>query len=73
VQVLNPMTSTPARSRAVACPVCGKATPFTPDNPFRPFCSHRCKLIDLGQWANEAYRVPDSGTRLSDEREEPDS
>jgi len=28
-------------------------------NPFRPFCSERCKLIDLGAWATEQYRVPD--------------
>jgi endogenous inhibitor of DNA gyrase (YacG/DUF329 family) len=31
---------------------------WTPENRFRPFCSERCKLIDLGQWANEGYRVP---------------
>ena len=30
-------------------------------NKFRPFCSERCKLIDLGQWATEAYRVPQAG------------
>jgi endogenous inhibitor of DNA gyrase (YacG/DUF329 family) len=28
------------------------------DNPYRPFCSERCKLIDLGKWAGEKYRVP---------------
>jgi endogenous inhibitor of DNA gyrase (YacG/DUF329 family) len=28
------------------------------DNPYRPFCSERCKLIDLGQWATDAYRIP---------------
>lgn len=49
----------PTAPRAVLCPSCGHASPFTPDNPYRPFCSQRCKLIDLGQWANEAYRVPD--------------
>jgi hypothetical protein len=27
-------------------------------NPYRPFCSERCKLIDLGQWATEGYRIP---------------
>jgi hypothetical protein len=46
------------KPRLVNCPVCGKAAPFDASNPFRPFCSERCKLIDLGQWANEAYRVP---------------
>jgi endogenous inhibitor of DNA gyrase (YacG/DUF329 family) len=45
-------------TRVVNCPVCGKPAPFDPSNPFRPFCSERCRLIDLGQWANESYRVP---------------
>jgi uncharacterized protein len=27
-------------------------------NPYRPFCSERCKMIDLGAWATESYRVP---------------
>jgi len=45
--------------RTVACPRCGKHAPFdAAANPFRPFCSERCKMIDLGAWASEAYRVP---------------
>ena len=39
------------------CPTCGKAAEWK-DNPFRPFCSERCKLIDLGHWVDEDYRVP---------------
>jgi endogenous inhibitor of DNA gyrase (YacG/DUF329 family) len=31
---------------------------FAPENPWRPFCSERCRIIDLGNWASEAYRVP---------------
>jgi hypothetical protein len=31
---------------------------WRPDNAYRPFCSERCKQIDLGAWANEEYRVP---------------
>lgn len=46
------------KPRLVNCPACGKPAPFDPGNPFRPFCSQRCRLIDLGQWANESYRVP---------------
>jgi len=46
-------------ARLVACPRCGAQAPFSPDNPWRPFCSERCKLIDLGAWASESYRVPD--------------
>ncbi len=46
------------KTRRVPCPVCGQPAPFDASNPFRPFCCERCKLIDLGQWATEAYRVP---------------
>lgn len=31
---------------------------YAPTNPWRPFCSERCKLIDLGQWASDGYRIP---------------
>jgi uncharacterized protein len=40
----------------IKCPRCGKETTFS-GNPFRPFCSERCKLIDLGHWVQGAYRV----------------
>jgi endogenous inhibitor of DNA gyrase (YacG/DUF329 family) len=39
------------------CPSCKKEIEYA-GNPFRPFCSERCKLIDLGKWAGEQYRVP---------------
>ncbi|HEX8747586.1 MAG TPA: DNA gyrase inhibitor YacG [Pyrinomonadaceae bacterium] len=39
------------------CPICDQPVKWQ-DNPFRPFCSERCKLIDFGRWANEEYRVP---------------
>ncbi|MEO8627040.1 MAG: DNA gyrase inhibitor YacG [Betaproteobacteria bacterium] len=42
----------------VNCPHCGRATPWSADQLFRPFCSERCKMIDLGQWASEGYRIP---------------
>jgi uncharacterized protein len=41
----------------VTCPHCGKEHQWDTSNRFRPFCSERCKLIDLGKWANEEYRV----------------
>ena len=44
--------------KTVTCPTCGEAAAWTPENRWRPFCSERCKLIDLGQWAAEKYRVP---------------
>ena len=52
--------------RKLACPICGKAMIWSTENRWRPFCSERCKLIDLGQWATEKYRVPVTKT-------EPDS
>jgi uncharacterized protein len=42
-------------AQTVSCPICGKAVPF--DDPNMPFCSDRCRLIDLGNWASEAYVV----------------
>ena len=44
--------------RLVTCPQCGGASVYDSRNAYRPFCSRRCKLIDLGQWADEAYRIP---------------
>ena len=52
----------------VACPTCGAATLFSPENRWRPFCSERCRLIDLGAWATESYRIP----AKEDESEDPD-
>ncbi|WP_047395237.1 DNA gyrase inhibitor YacG [Chitinibacter sp. ZOR0017] len=45
---------------SVLCPICKTQTEYSASNPFRPFCSERCKLIDLGEWASEKYRVADS-------------
>jgi endogenous inhibitor of DNA gyrase (YacG/DUF329 family) len=52
--------------KTVPCPRCGAAAAYTPDNKWRPFCSERCKMIDLGAWATESYRVP------AEEQEPPD-
>lgn len=41
----------------IRCPLCQKETQWE-GNPFRPFCSERCKLIDLGRWFLEEYRIP---------------
>ncbi|MBX7147449.1 DNA gyrase inhibitor YacG [bacterium] len=40
----------------VKCPHCQKMTRYE-ENSFRPFCSERCKLIDLGDWASEKFRI----------------
>lgn len=42
------------------CPICKKTSAWE-GNPFRPFCSERCRLIDLGNWASEDYRIPGAG------------
>lgn len=47
-----------AKPHLVACPQCGKQSPWSSGNPYRPFCSERCKLVDFGQWATESYRIP---------------
>jgi endogenous inhibitor of DNA gyrase (YacG/DUF329 family) len=43
----------------VPCPTCGKPTAYAASNRWRPFCCERCRSIDLGAWASEAYRIPD--------------
>lgn len=40
----------------IKCPQCRKEVIWQ-DNPHRPFCSERCRLVDLGQWADESYRI----------------
>lgn len=45
----------------VKCPRCGKKTD-TAENAFRPFCSERCKLVDLGNWLSGNYRIPTTET-----------
>ncbi|MFN3681805.1 MAG: DNA gyrase inhibitor YacG [Nitrospira sp.] len=47
----------------MVCPLCRKPTTWE-HNPWRPFCSERCKLIDLGHWATEQYRIPDTPLSL---------
>ncbi|MBV8802527.1 MAG: DNA gyrase inhibitor YacG [Gammaproteobacteria bacterium] len=42
----------------IACPHCKKKIIWSSENTSRPFCSERCKLIDLGEWADEKYKIP---------------
>jgi uncharacterized protein len=53
---LNNMTN--AKPLKLNCPTCSKIVLWTDDFPDRPFCSNRCKLIDLGEWASENRRIP---------------
>ncbi len=45
----------------VNCPTCGKPVVWGEISSFRPFCSKRCQLIDLGEWAAEEKRIASSG------------
>jgi endogenous inhibitor of DNA gyrase (YacG/DUF329 family) len=52
-------------ARTVSCPQCGKRVEWSDTNTHRPFCSERCRLLDLGAWASERYRVataPEAGS-----------
>ncbi|MAK90925.1 MAG: DNA gyrase inhibitor YacG [Oceanospirillaceae bacterium] len=42
----------------VQCPTCQKDVEWKPENKYRPFCSERCKLIDLGEWASGGHAIP---------------
>lgn len=54
----------------VKCPTCRKEVPWE-ENPHRPFCSERCRLIDLGAWTQERYRIAgDNVERREDEDDE---
>lgn len=50
----------------VKCPRCGKEVDYE-GNEFRPFCSERCKLLDLGAWADEEYALPAEGAEFTEE------
>lgn len=62
----------PTRSEGekwVTCPTCSGPSLYSPTNRFRPFCSERCKQIDLGAWAEEKYAIP--GAAPLDSQDEP--
>ena len=49
----------------VTCPQCSKPVVWSPESAYRPFCSKRCQLLDLGAWAEESHRI--SGESAMDE------
>lgn len=53
-------------SHTYPCPTC-KTLTIWQDNPTKPFCSKRCQLIDLGEWASENYKIASLDTPFSDE------
>lgn len=46
------------KPKVVVCPTCSGPSVYTTGNRFRPFCSERCKNVDLGAWASESFRMP---------------
>lgn len=48
----------PPRIRELPCPTCRRQVAWLPSSAHRPFCSERCRLIDLGAWASERYAIP---------------
>ncbi len=45
------------KTTTVPCPTCGKPVPWSSASRWRPFCSERCRLIDLGDWLDENHRI----------------
>lgn len=54
----------------IRCPICKTITTWE-ENPCRPFCSERCKVIDLGTWASEEYGIPGDNVSMNDNEETP--
>ncbi len=42
----------------IKCPTCKQTVEWSEQSKFKPFCSARCKLIDLGEWATETHKIP---------------
>ena len=59
--------------RTVNCPRCDAPVPWSPRSPYRPFCSERCKLMDLGAWGSEKYKLSRSSQENEEDRGIPDS
>jgi endogenous inhibitor of DNA gyrase (YacG/DUF329 family) len=43
----------------VKCPTCRRQVEWSPESRYRPFCSDRCRLIDMGAWLSEQHKIPD--------------
>ncbi len=53
----------------VKCPTCERMVAWSKQSESKPFCSERCRLIDLGQWASEAHRIPCAPQEVAPEYE----
>jgi uncharacterized protein len=52
------MTPPSMETKIVRCPACSGDSVYASGNAYRPFCSERCKNMDLGAWASESFRLP---------------
>jgi len=56
----------------VKCPTCRRDLEWSHASPYRPFCSERCRLIDLGAWLTEQHKIPDAPGTAQDQLPVPD-
>ncbi len=63
------MSENKPREIKLNCPTCKKIVLWNDQFPFRPFCSERCRLIDLGEWASENHRIAGDNLDLNSEDE----
>lgn len=54
-------------NKVVKCPTCQKLVELNSSSNYRPFCSERCRLIDLGEWASEKHAIPDETLPTTEE------
>jgi len=59
-----------SRELKVNCPTCNEIVVWSETNPFRPFCSERCKLIDFGDWAAERHVIEGESISTQDDEDE---
>jgi endogenous inhibitor of DNA gyrase (YacG/DUF329 family) len=64
-------TSDSVKRTLVSCPQCGANVVWDATSRYRPFCSERCKMIDLGAWATESYKIPVSEDKDTLDPDEP--
>ena len=57
-------------TKTVRCPVCEKKVEWSEKSPYRPFCSERCKLIDLGDWASEKHAIPGEAAHIEKDNDD---
>ena len=67
---LHPMNSS-QKLTLLRCPTCGRQVPWQ-GNPSHPFCSLTCRLVDLGVWLDEGYRIPTVADPAEDQTVQPD-